>query len=69
MAPRKSTAPRKRAQDASPRRQDDPQWQEDPRRKSAKEQTEDVIVEDRDRSDAPGDEDIDDIGRPLQLER
>jgi len=27
-----------------------------------------VIVEDRERSDTPGDEDIDDIGRPLQLE-
>jgi hypothetical protein len=68
MAPRKSTAPRKRAQDAPPRRQEDPQRQEDPRHKSAKEQTEDVIVEDRERSDTPGDEDIDDIGRPLQLE-
>ena len=69
MAPRKSTASRKRAQDAPPRRPDDVQRQEDPQHNWAKEQTEDVVIEDRERSHPLDDEDIDDIGRPVQLER
>jgi len=79
MAPRKSTtrkstAPRKRQKDDVHRGQDDPQRRSDgPQGRPAEEQTEDVVEgvvdEHRERSHSPGDEDIDNIGRPVQLER